>query len=175
MGTIPLTNDCHDIFDRLVLSIEAADQLYGSLLDALEHEKAALASANLPEFMIASEQKEAILNHLQELEYRRRRQTSQLGDALGLGSGEVTLRRLARYLEGKDAAKLLSSGEKLAKTLARIRESNRVNRRLISGSLGFVRDSLQMLQNLKRPSSTYHRNGQMTHGTCRGTILAGEI
>ena len=170
-----LTNDHHDILDRLILYLEEADQLYHSLLDALEREKAALASANLPEFMVASEHKGTILNHLQELERRRMRQASQLGDALGLTDGRVTLRRLARYLEGKDAAKLLSSGEKLAKTLARIRESNRVNRRLINGSLGFVRDSLQMLQNFKRPSPTYHSNGQMTHGTCRGTILAGEI
>ena len=70
---------------------------------------------------------------------------------------------------------MIAGGEKLGQTLALIRDLNRVNRRLVSGSLGFVRDSLQMLQNVKRPSSTYHRNGQMTRGSCRGTILAGEI
>ena len=98
-----------------------------------------------------------------------------MSPALGLPGGEVTLSRLARHIAGKDATRLLSSGDKLAKTLARIRESNRFNRQLISGSLVFVRDSLQMLQNINRPSPTYHSNGQMTHGAYRGTIVAGEI
>ena len=171
----PFYKDDHEALDRLLQTIEEVDQLYLSLLKALEGEKASLAAANLADFMIANEQKETLLKALQESESRRMQQTTQLSAALGLPAGEVTLSRLARRLEGKDAARLLYCGDKLTKTLARIRESNRANRRLISGSLGFVRDSLQMLQNLNRPSPTYHSNGQMTHGSYRGTILAGEI
>ena len=171
----PFYKDDHEALDRLIQTIDEVDQLYLSLLKALEGEKASLAAANLADFMIANQQKETLLKALQESESRRMQQTTQLGAALELPTGEVTLSRLARRLEGKDAARLLYCGDKLVKTLARIRESNRANRRLISGSLGIVRDSLQMLQNLNRPSPTYHSNGQMTHGSYRGTILAGEI
>jgi flagellar biosynthesis/type III secretory pathway chaperone len=170
-----LNKDHHDIIDHLMAAIEEVDQLYLELLKALDCERASLAAVNLPDFIIANEQKEMLLKRLQESESRRMQQTAQLSQALGLPGKEVTLSRLARRLDGKEAARLLSGGDKLAKILARIRESNRFNRRLISGSLGFVKDSLQMLQNLKRPSPTYHSNGQMTHGACRGTILAGEI
>jgi flagellar biosynthesis/type III secretory pathway chaperone len=171
----PLHKDNRDILNRLLSTIEEVDQNYHSLLKALEREKASLAAVNLADFMVANEQKELELESLQQLETRRAQETKRLGDALGITTGEITLSRLAKHLEADDADRLLASGEKLSETLSRIRRINRVNRRLIRGSLGFVSDSLQMLQNLKRPSSTYHSNGQMTHGACRGTILAGEI
>ena len=170
-----MTKNHQNLLDRLLTNLEEANQLYLSLLKALESEKASLAAVNLPDFMIASEQKEALLKRLQELEARRMQQTVQLSEALGLPAQGVTLSQLAGSLGEKDASKLLERGDKLARTVARIRALNRVNRRLINGSLGFVRDSLHMLHNLKRPSPTYLRDGQMTHGACRGTILAGEI
>ena len=159
-----MTKVHQDILDRLLLNLEEADQLYLSLLKALEGEKASLAAVNLPEFMIVSEEKETLLKRLQDLEERRVHQTARLSETLGLPTKGVTLRRLAGSLDEKDAAKLLTRGDKLARTVSRIRTLNRVNRRLINGSLGFVRDSLHMLQNLKRPSPTYHRDGQMPHG-----------
>ena len=170
-----MNKDYREILNNLLLTIEEVDQHYHSLLQVLELEKASLAAVNLPDFMIANEQKEAVLTHLQALESRRAEETNQLGKILGLSTEEITLSRLAKHLAPDDADKIRSSGEKLTKTLSHIRVINSANRRLISGSLGFVNDSLQMLQNLKRPSSTYHSNGQMTHGACRGTILAGEI
>ncbi len=170
-----MIKEYQDILENLMATMEGVDRHYRDLLVALEREKTALAAANLPEFMVAGEQKGALIERLQALEGQRMQQTAMLGRALGLSDGEMTLRRLARGLEGEEATRLMAGGEKLAHTLERIRDVNRVNRRLVSGSLGFVRDALQMLQNVKRPSSTYHSNGHMTRGSCRGTILAGEI
>ena len=170
-----MTREYQDLLEELLAAMAEAEGHYRELLGALEREKKALAAANLPEFMVAGEQKGALVERLQELETQRMQQSAELGRALGLPDAEMTLRRLAGGLEGKDAARLIAGGEKLVQTLALIRDLNRVNRRLVSGSLGFVRDSLQMLQHVKRPSSTYHRNGQMTRSSCRGTILAGEI
>ena len=168
-------SDLHETFESLLQTIEEAGGLYIDLLKVFEDERSVLTAVALPEFMVVNEKKEAILERLKQTEALRLQFTRQLSDDYGLPAGEVTLSRLAACLEGKDGTRLLSSGEKLAGTLARIRQANRVNRRLVSDSLGFVRDSLQMLQSLRRPSATYHNDGLMTHGTCRGTILAGEI
>ena len=170
-----MNRDYRELLNNLLLTIKEVDQHYHILLQVLEKEKVSLAAVNLTDFMIANEQKEVLLIKLQELETRRANETKQLSETLGLSTGEITLRRLAKHLAAEDAKRMRSSGDKLATTLSRIRTVNRANRRLIRGSLDFVSDSLQMLQNLKRPSSTYHSNGQMTHGACRGTILAGEI
>jgi flagellar biosynthesis/type III secretory pathway chaperone len=170
-----LNKDYRNILNKLLLTIEEVDKHYHLLLEVLENEKVALSTVNLPDFTIANEQKEAVLKGLRELESRRAEETKRLAVMLGLSQKEMTLSRLAEHLADKDADRLVSAGEKLTQTLSHIRTKNRSNSRLIKGSLGFVSDSLQMLQNLKRPSSTYHSNGQMTHGACRGTILAGEI
>ena len=172
---MPLNRDYCDLLNNLLATIEEVNHQYHILLQVLEKEKVSLAAVNLTGFMFANEQKEGLLIKLQELEKRRTNETKQLGNALGLSTEDFTLRRLAKYLAAEDAKRMRSSGDKLATTVLRIRTQNRANRRLIRGSLDFVSDSLQMLQNLKRPSSTYHSNGQMTHGACRGTILAGEI
>ena len=70
----PLNKDHHEALDRLLQTIEEVDQLYLSLLKALEGEKASLAAVDLPDFMIANQQKEMLLKHLRESESRRMQQ-----------------------------------------------------------------------------------------------------
>ena len=163
-----------DILNRLLALLDTLERVYRSLRGELENERAALTAANLADFLVARDRKEALLNRLQELEEQRERQTGRLAAALDLSPTTVTLSRLADYLPPAEAGRLKVCADRLTATLAQVGNLNGANRALIGASLGFVEGSLQMLQGLRRPASIYHHNGRMHHAPCSGTLLADD-
>ncbi len=81
--------------NRLLALLDTLERVYRSLRGELENERAALTAANLADFLVARDRKEALLNRLQELEDQRVRQTDQLAAALDLPPSTVTVSRLA--------------------------------------------------------------------------------
>jgi flagellar biosynthesis/type III secretory pathway chaperone len=163
-----------DILNRLLALLDTLERVYRSLRGELENERAALTAANLADFLVARDRKEALLNRLQVLEDQRVRQTDQLAAALDLPPATVTVSRLAHHLPPVEAGRLKACGDRLTAILAQVGKLNGVNRALIGASLGFVEGSLQMLQGLRRPASTYHHNGRMRSAPCSGTLLAND-
>jgi flagellar biosynthesis/type III secretory pathway chaperone len=163
-----------DTLNRLLALLDTLERAYRSFRGALENERAALTAANLADFLVARDRKEALLNRLQELEDQRVRQTDQLAAALGLAPEAVTVTRLTHLLPPADAGRLKACGDRLTATLAQVGNLNGANRSLIDASLGFVEGSLQVLQGLRRPTSIYHHNGRMHSAPCSGTLLADD-
>ncbi|MGD1999157.1 MAG: flagellar protein FlgN [Desulfobacterales bacterium] len=163
-----------DILNRLLALLDTLERVYRSLRGELENERAALTAANLADFLVARDRKEALLNRLQVLEDQRVRQTDQLAAALDLPPATVTVSRLAHHLPPVEAGRLKACGDRLTAILAQVGKLNGVNRALIGASLGFVEGSLRMLQGLRRPASTYHHNGRMRSAPCSGTLLAND-
>jgi flagellar biosynthesis/type III secretory pathway chaperone len=163
-----------DTLNRLLTLLDTLERVYRSLRGELENERAALTAANLADFLVARDRKEALLNRLQELEEQRLRQTDRLAAALDLPPATVTVSRLARRLPPPEAGRLKASSDRLTATLAQAGNLNGVNRALIEASLGFVEGSLQVLQGLRRPTFIYHPNGRMHSMPCSGTLLADD-
>jgi flagellar biosynthesis/type III secretory pathway chaperone len=163
-----------DILNRLLALLDTLERVYRSLRGVLENERAALTAANLADFLVARDRKEALLNRLQELEDQRVRLTDQLAAALDLAPTTVTVSRLAHHLAPPEAGRLKACSGRLTATLAQIGNLNGANKALIGASLGFVEGSLQVLQTLRRPTTIYHPNGRMHSAPCSGTLLADD-
>ncbi len=163
-----------DILNRLLALLDTLERVYRSLRGELENERAALTAANLTDFLVARDRKEALLNRLQELEDQRVRQTDQLAAALDLPPATVTVSRLAHHLAPAEAGRLKACSDRLTATLAQVGNLNGANRALIGASLGFVEGSLRVLQTLRRQTSIYHHNGRMHSAPCSGTLLADD-
>lgn len=164
-----------NMVDRLLTLLETIDRLYRSLLEALDRERAALAEVSLPAFMLAGENKTALLERLKDLEDQRAQQIRQLAAALGLPQQGITVSDLAGCLPPAAAARLKVGSRNLRITLNRVHEQNEANRSLLDDSLDFVQNALGMLQNLRRPPSTYRHNGQMAWAPGGGSLVADDI
>ena len=163
-----------DILNRLLALLDTLESVYRSLRGELENERAALTEANLADFLVARDRKEALLNRLQELEDQRVRQTDQFAAALDLPPTTVTVSRLVHHLPPAEAGRLKACSDRLTATLAQVGNLNGANKALIGASLEFVEGSLQVLQTLRRPTSIYHPNGRMHNAPCSGTLLADD-
>ncbi|MGA8242428.1 MAG: flagellar protein FlgN [Desulfobacterales bacterium] len=163
-----------ETLNRLLALLDTLERAYRSLRGELENERAALTAANLADFLVARDRKEALLKRLQELEDQRVRLTDQLAEALHLAPATVTVSRLAHHLPPAEAGRLKVCADRLTATLTQVGNLNGANRALIGASLGFVEGSLQMLQGLRRPASIYHHNGRMHSAPCSGTLLADD-
>ena len=164
-----------DILNRLLALLDTLERIYRSLRSELENERAALTAANLADFLVAKDRKEALLKRLQGLEDQRVRQTGQLAAALDLPPSAVTVSRLVDYLPPAEARRLKACGDRLTATLAQVGNLNGVNRALVGASQEFVEGSLQVLQSLRHPTSIYQHNGRMHSAPCSGTLLADDV
>jgi flagellar biosynthesis/type III secretory pathway chaperone len=164
-----------DTLNRLLALLDTLERVYRSLRGELENERAALTAANLADFLVARDRKEALLSRLQELEALRVRRTDKLAAQLDLPPATVTVSRLAHHLPPVEAGRLKARGDRLTATLAQVGNLNEANRALIGASLGFVEGSLQVLQSFGRPASIYHHNGRMQSAPCSGTLLADDV
>ena len=160
--------------NRLLALLDSLERVYRSLRGELENERAALTAANLADFLVARDRKEALLKSLQGLEDQRVRQTGQLAAALDLPPATVTVSRLVHHLAPAEAGRLKDCSDRLTATLAQVGNLNGANKALIGASLGFVEGSLQVLQALRRPTSIYQHTGRMHSMPCSGTLLADD-
>lgn len=163
-----------DTLNRLLTLLDTLERIYRSLRGELENERAALTAANLADFLVARDRKEALLKRLQELEDQRVRQIDQLAAALGLPPSAVTVSRLVDHLPPAEARRLKACGERLTATLVQVGNLNGANRVLVGASKGFVEGSLQVLQSLRGPTAIYQHNGRMHSAPCSGTLLADD-
>ncbi len=164
-----------DTLNRLLAVLDELDRLYRALHEVLESERTALTAACLADFLVVSERKEALLNRLKELDACRVRQTGQLAAAFDLPPTHADISRLAGHLPPAEAGWLRARGERLTATLAPIGDLNGANRELMEAFRGFAENALQVLQGLKRPASTYHRNARMRSASRGGALLVNEV
>ncbi|MFZ0611995.1 MAG: flagellar protein FlgN [Desulfobacterales bacterium] len=164
----------HDTLNEMLGVFEKLDHLSRALRGALENERAALTAASLSDFLVARDRKEALLKRLEELGGQYRRLADHLAAHIGVPAAEFTVSRLIQQMPAADAGRLKTCSERLGDSLAQTGSLNGANRALYGAFLEFTRQSLKVLQGLRRPATVYRYNGRMHRAACSGTLLAGD-
>ncbi|MFZ0725501.1 MAG: flagellar protein FlgN [Desulfobacterales bacterium] len=164
-----------DTLNELLVVLDKLEHLYRALHGALENEREALIAANLSGFMVAKDRKEAFLKRLEGLGGQYRRLVDLLAADLGLSDTEFTVSHLIQRLPAADVRRLKTRVERLGENLAPTAKLYGVNRALCGAFQEFTRQSLAVLQGLRRPGTVYRCTGQMHRAACSGTLLAADF
>jgi flagellar biosynthesis/type III secretory pathway chaperone len=163
------------LLTKLIGLLEEETGLYRSLLFLLQEEKRAFSASALEDLTDAGKEKENQILKIRILEEQRVRMIEGLADRMGRSFRDLTLSRLIRMVDEPFAARLTDCRSNLISLVQSIRELNESNGAQIEHSLGLVRGSLALLNNIIPSNPVYHRTGTLQGCGHSGRLLSGEV
>lgn len=145
--------------ERLAVLFDEQLQVAESLLTALEREAEALADQLTDALQKLAATKDRLIGQLDRL-------GTEVSQLLAQSGHSGNREGLDQYL-ASDGAPLRPQWERLRDTLARCRELNELNGRLLRKGHSDLRQTLGLLQPGGDAGSTYAASGQAGHGTAR--------
>ena len=155
--------------------LEGEAELCSLLLLVLQEEKRAFVDSELKALYETSKEKENLRLKIQILEEQRLRMLEKLADSLGCAQQKPTLTELSELVGEPYSTHLNDCYSNLLAITESIRDLNRSNKSLITHSLGLVRGSLTLLDNLVSFSPVYYRTGEIQACNRSGKVLSGRI
>ena len=148
------------------------------LREAVQAERAALVSADIPAIQEAVSLKQGLIEEIRRAEAQRVKATSELASLWRKDSSELTLPKLIIIVQGKDlkfAEQLRSSLNAITVLINHITEQNESNRALVERSLEHVHEMKKNVLGESVPkSTTYTQQGQRSSGMQGARILSKE-
>jgi len=163
------------LLTKLLGLLEEETGLYRSLLFLLQEEKRAVSASALEDLTDAGKEKENQILKIRILEEQRVRMIEGLADRMGRSFRDLTLSRLIRTVDEPFATRLTDCRSNLISLVQSIRELNESNGAQIEHSLGLVRGSLALLNNIIPSNPVYHRTGTLQGCGQSGRLLSGEV
>ena len=162
--------------DKLIALLEEETLILKALFVILEEEAAALTVSDLNKLHEVHKKKENEVLKIRLLEEQREKIVKRIAVAMGLPQKGMTISGIAERAGHFHAETLIRISEKMQQFTYSIRILNQKNKNRIEQSLGLVRDSLALLENLISPAAVYHHNGRFNHpGLHSGRLLCSTI
>ena len=139
----------------------------------LNREHHLLTAMSLEELARLETEKEALLDRIRRQAQELKSCMNGLAQAMNLPEMEIlTLSGLINHLDEPDRTRLRNMQEHLISLAGTVRDQNRINDRLIHGSLSYVSQYLSLLRALVAGSGGYLPNGAPPEHQENGRILA---
>ena len=148
------------LLDNLLNLLEEETNIFRSIFDILEEETAALLTSNLNELNEVLKKKENEVLKIRLLEAKREKIVQSIANIAGCPAKGLTLSKLAGMVTQSYSDAIFKISDKLEQFTHSIRLLNQKNKKLVEQSLGLVRDSLSILDNLLSPVPVYHHTGK---------------
>ena len=154
-------------------ALEVETDLQCELAVLLTREQQLLTQTSLDGLPALQEQKEAVLARLGKQGENLKACIKSLAQACKLPeSHRLTLSGISALLNDRDRARLRKAHQALVSISGKVRDQNRINDRLIHGSMSYVTQYLTLLRGLVAQPAGYLANGIMPEQQQRGRILA---
>ncbi|MGD9188129.1 MAG: flagellar protein FlgN [Desulfobacteraceae bacterium] len=159
---------------ELIDILEQEHQLYESLLDRLQREKAVMLGSQARQLTRLTEEKQALSARLATLETRRQSVLNRIAGELNLPAGQLTLRMIARHADSMTAERIVQVRQALIDVTRAVREANEESRCLVQHCLGLVQGSLSFLRQLISPPPVYGASGGIVANAQNGHFMSGQ-
>lgn len=138
----------------------------------LEQERMCLVAVSQTGLLRVVQEKESVLEKVRTQAREVERAMKTLAASLGLsGRDTITLPRLAGFLAEPARTRLLNAQERITALAGTVRESNRVNDRLVHRSLAYIAQTLGMMRTFTGGSVSYSPTGAAGDSTTSGRLV----
>lgn len=169
-----LDQDLDHLFDALISLLQREIEVYRHILDTVVEERKILLKPSLDRIYESNARKETLILKAKLLEEVRSGIVKKLAAALGKAELDVNLSGLALAADQDRGRLILESRGVLSPILKEIHERNEDNKLLLDSSLGFVKSSIQFINDLLSPGTGYLGTGKMNTISRNGRLLQTE-
>lgn len=163
------------LINELLRVIGRESEIYRSMLAVIEKERKAAVQSDLTVLNIAAEEKEDILVNLGIVEEQRTRLVTEMAETLGYPPREITITMISQVVGEPFAGRLRRAGNDLSTVLNSVKDANHSNKQLFAHSIELLRGSFNLLSELTRSDTVYHRTGNIQRTYQTGNCVKGEI
>jgi flagellar biosynthesis/type III secretory pathway chaperone len=154
-------------------ALDIESDLQNELAAVLNSEQQLLTTMSLEELPRLHVQKEAVLERLGEQAKNLKACIKGLAQALKLPESESqSFSAITSCLNDRDRTRLRKAQQDLISLTGKVRDQNRINDRLIHGSMSYVSQYLTLLRGLVAQPAGYLSSGTVTERQQSGRILA---
>jgi flagellar biosynthesis/type III secretory pathway chaperone len=153
-------------------ALDVETELHTELAAVLTREHLLLTKMSLEELSQLEAQKVAVLERIGTQAANLKSCVKGLSDALQLPESDaLSLSGITAHLHERDRTRLGKAQKELISLTSTVRDQNRINDRLIHGSLSYVTQYLTLLRNLIAGPAGYLANGVVPEHQESGRIL----
>lgn len=165
--------------NQLLSTLDEEARRYREMQTILAREKAAATLSDRERFVRVGQEKEALVHTLQQMESKRKSLVDALAKEYEIHQRPLTVSILARFLDNRQASRLLDRARHLKSLIKTVQMENSANAKLFGHYLALIHGSLSLLNELIYGSSVYQKpgTGQQVSGCDgrRGMVFCGTV
>lgn len=166
--------DLKSLYQSLLSILKKEIEVYEELHTTMVHERKVLARPSIDELCESNSKKETCILKARMLDEARMSLMRKIAGLCNIGKEDVNISTLLSYAGDSHRRELKESQSALRSLIMSLSEFNEGNKTLINSSLFYVRNSIDFINNLISPSSTYMNTGQMNMGKVSGKMVYTE-
>lgn len=147
--------------EQLVEVMEYQLSLYSELSRVLDEETNALQASQVLLISAAFEQKEKLLEQINEVENLRKQISQSIAEQLNLDIKQLSLRELRTYVDANLAKKLTEIKLSFDAILNKVKEQNMLNELLAGKALDLINGGINVIHEALQGSKTYEKGGKL--------------
>lgn len=147
--------------DALCNSMEEQLACYRLLFDLAQKEKQSLLHQNVAAIDELLKEKEGILSKIKQQEILRKQCIEALSHEFRLEGKELTLDRLAAFMDKPSALRLEKIKQSLTQLAGSLHKINQGNELLIQRHLGYINDIIKIFVTFGKKKSHYRKSGSL--------------
>jgi len=169
-----MNDDLKSLYDSLLYVLRSEIEIYRELHRLFVDEKALLVKSSIDELYENSSKKETCILKAKMLEEVRTNLVKKISKFLDIDEDNINFSILLSYGDDVQRRELIECQSSLRFLLIEIKELNKKNKLLLDSSLVYVQKSIDFINQLVCPTSSYLSTGKLKSNNMNGKILCWE-
>jgi flagellar biosynthesis/type III secretory pathway chaperone len=165
----------HRLDMLLVAFLSKELDIYRYLLDLSQKEREALTASKIETLNDVIAEKTHATQLLNKIEARRMELIAGIADSFNFNPNDFTLKHFVDWVDQTTAKSLLELRQDLSSIITKLQEENRINKHLITHCIALMDNSVNMLNSILYPESTYIHTGYFNKADGGGFIFSNRV
>jgi flagellar biosynthesis/type III secretory pathway chaperone len=171
---IEMNNELKSLYDSLLYILTNEIEVYRELHKLFLNERTLLVKSSIDELYENSSKKETFILKAKMLEEVRTNLAEKIFRLLDIEEQDVNLSKLLCYADSDQREKLTECQLSLHYLLTEINKLNKKNKLLLDSSLIYVQRSIDFINQLIYPNSSYLSTGKLKSNNINGRVVCWE-
>lgn len=156
-----VTNVMNNLINQLILILQEEKKIYDSLLHISKNKTEIVVGGRINELENLIKIEQDLIVQVGKKEAGREDLMNNIIDEFKISEHEVSISTLYKYLDTENSNRVQNIQNEILKTLNELKETNKVNSRLIKQSLDYVEFSMNVFQGIKPLGNDYQNQGKI--------------
>jgi flagellar biosynthesis/type III secretory pathway chaperone len=171
---VEMNSELQPLYDSMIAILRRESDVYQEMCALFSSEREILVRSDTEELYENNSRKETCVLKAKMLNEVRVKLVEKIANVFGVDEQEITVSTLISRGNSRQKKELLECRSTLHALVQNAHELNERNKVLLGSSISYVRKSIEFINQLLSPPSTYLNNGELRTNNMHGKIVCRE-